>query len=372
MRHDDHDLKVIVKGEVTAVGVFGLSAGLLDNLLGAVHDTSLLVVGDALLEEVGLATERNVLHEVKGVGRLVDLLVAKSNKQTVGNKLDVLLHQVGVHAEQGARESLSQELLLNSDSIGDDVTDHLLAGTVLEVRVQQAGKVGVQTLVTRDELVGKGQTRHETSLLEPEDGGKGTAEEDTLDGSKGNQTLGKGRVLVLDPLDGPVGLLANARNGLNGVEEVAALAVLLDVGVDEQGVGLGVDVLHHDLEAVEASSLGDLDLAAEALDQVLVDNAIRGGKEGQDVRDEVLLVIVQAVVPVVQILGQINLFGGPEGGLGLLVHLPDLIDELLANWYSMLASLWYSGGATLRVGARQGRGDCRHTSWYLMGNKTKR
>lgn len=195
------------------------------------------------------------------------------------------------------------------------------------MRVQQAGKVGVQTLVTRDELVGKGQTGHETSLLEPEDGGKGTAEEDTLDGGKGNQALSKGRVFVLDPLDGPIGLLANARNGLNGIEEVAALAVLLDIGVDEQGVGLGVDVLHHDLEAVEASSLGDLDLAAEALDQVLVDNAIRGGKEGQDVRDEVLLVIVQAVVPVVQILGQINLFGGPEGGLGLFVHLPDLIDN---------------------------------------------
>lgn len=330
--YDDHDLKVIVEGKVTTIGVLGLSASLLDNLLGAVHDTSLLVVGDALLEEVGLATERNVLHEVKGVGRLVDLLVAESDKQTVGNKLDVLLHQVGVHAEQGAGESLGQELLLNSDSISDDVTDHLLAGTVLEVRVQQAGKVGVQTLVTRDELVGKGQTRHETSLLEPKDGGKGTAEEDTLDGGKGNQALGKGRVLVLDPLDGPVGLLANARNGLNGVEEVAALAVLLDVGVDEQGVGLGVDVLHHDLEAVEASSLGDLDLAAEALDQVLVDNAIRGGKEGQDVRDEVLLVIVQAVVPVVQILGQINLLGGPERGLGLLVHLPDLIDKLLVNW----------------------------------------
>lgn len=80
MGYDDHDLKVVVEGEVTAVGVFGLSASLLGNLLGAVHDTSLLVVGDALLEEVGLATERNVLHEVKGVGRLVDLLVAESDK----------------------------------------------------------------------------------------------------------------------------------------------------------------------------------------------------------------------------------------------------------------------------------------------------
>jgi len=85
-----------------------------------------------------------------------------------------------------------------------------------------------------------------------------------------------------------------------------------------------VDVLHHDLEAVEAAGLGDLNLATETLNQVLIDNAIRGSEEGKDVGDEVALVIVQAVVPVVQILGQINLLGGPEGSFGLLVHLPDL------------------------------------------------
>lgn len=112
--------------------------------------------------------------------------------------------------------------------------------------------------------------------------------------------------------------------GLDGVEEVGAAGGILDVGVDEERVGLGVDVLHHDLEAVEAASLRDLDLTAEALDQVLVDNAVGGGEESQNVRDEVALVLVQAVVPVVQILGQVNLLGGPERGLGLLVHLPDL------------------------------------------------
>lgn len=112
--------------------------------------------------------------------------------------------------------------------------------------------------------------------------------------------------------------------GLNGVEEVCALRLFLDVGVDEERVGLGVDVLHHNLETVEAASLRDLDLSAEALNKVLIDNAIGGSKERQDVRDEVLLVIVDAVVPVVHILGKIDLLGSPERGLGLLVHLPDL------------------------------------------------
>lgn len=112
--------------------------------------------------------------------------------------------------------------------------------------------------------------------------------------------------------------------GVNGIEEVGALLRLLDVGVNEERVGLGVDILHHDLETVEAAGLGDLNLTAEALQQVFVDNTVGSGEEGQNVGDEVTLVIVQAVVPVVQILGQINFLGGPKRGLGLLVHLPDL------------------------------------------------
>jgi hypothetical protein len=90
-----------------------------------------------------------------------------------------------------------------------------------------------------------------------------------------------------------------------------------------------VDVLHHDLEAVEAASLGDLDLAGEALDKVLVDDAIGGGEEGEDVGDEEALVVVEALVPVVKVLGEIDLLSGPERSLGLLVHLPDLRIEML-------------------------------------------
>lgn len=202
-------LEVIVEREITAVLSLDLLLGV---LLGAVHDTSLLVFTDALLEEVGLATQGDVLHEVEGVADLVDLLVAEGDEEAVSNELDVLLHQVGVHAEKSARQSLGQELLLNGDGISDDVVNHLLAGTVVEVRVEKAGEVSVETLITRDELVGEGQARHETTLLEPEDGGESSAEEDTLDSSKGDETLSKGGVLVLDPSDSPVGFLSDARD----------------------------------------------------------------------------------------------------------------------------------------------------------------
>jgi hypothetical protein len=204
-------LELVIEREVTTVLVLHLRYRLID-LLGAVHDTSLLVLANTLLEEVGLATERNVLHEVEGVGDAVDLLVAESNQETVGHELNVLLHEVGVHAEKGTGESLSQELLLDLDSVDDDCLDDILARSVVQVGEQEAGEVGVQTLVTRDELVGEGQSRHETALLQPEDGGESTAEEDTLNGSEGDQTLSKGRVLVRDPLESPVGLLSDGRD----------------------------------------------------------------------------------------------------------------------------------------------------------------
>lgn len=70
---------------------------------------------------------------------------------------------------------------------------------------------------------------------------------------------------------------------VNGIKEVLSLRHVADVCVDEEGVGLGVDILHHDLEAVEAASFGDLDFAAEALNKILVDYAIRGGEKGKDV-----------------------------------------------------------------------------------------
>ena len=115
--------------------------------------------------------------------------------------------------------------------------------------------------------------------------------------------------------------------GLNGIEKVCALSLLLDVCVDQKGICLRVDVLHHDLETVEATSLGDLDFTTEALDKVLVDNSIGCSEECKDVGNEVSLVIIESVVPVVKILGEINLFGGPERSLSLLVHLPDLLPK---------------------------------------------
>ena len=61
------------------------------------------------------------------------------------------------------------------------------------------------------------------------------------------------------------------------------------------------------------SHLGELHLAHEAHAEVLEDDAVGGGEEGENVRDEVLLIIGE-VLPVLHVVGQVDLLGCRDGG----------------------------------------------------------
>ncbi len=62
-----------------------------------------------------------------------------------------------------------------------------------------------------------------------------------------------------------------------------------------------MDILHHNLEAVEELGFGILDFSDEVFGQVFVHDAIAGGKESQDVLHEVALVVVELMAPVVEV-----------------------------------------------------------------------
>lgn len=51
-----------------------------------------------------------------------------------------------------------------------------------------------------------------------------------------------------------------------------------------------MNVLNGNLEAVEGTGLGDLDLLHEASGEIFQNNAVGGSEEGEDVFDEMLLV----------------------------------------------------------------------------------
>lgn len=176
----------------------------------------------------------------KGRGR-GDLGAVELDEESVGDELDVLAHEAAVHADhvhgEGDREELLDRAragegrraggeeeeggdLFNLDGLSDDLGDAVLGGLVEEVLEEEAGEVAVEALVAADELVGEGEARHEAALLEPEDGREAPGEEDALHGGEGHDPLPEARLLVPDPLEGPVRLLPHARHRLHGVEQV--------------------------------------------------------------------------------------------------------------------------------------------------------
>jgi len=285
------------------------------------HNTGLLVLANALLEEVGLALHGDQFHPVERILGVEDLLDAEAGEQTIGDKLNVLGHEAGVHADELAIEGLADELTLDLDGAANDALNVLGGERVLEHGVEQAREIGVETFITRDQLVGEGEAGHEATLLEPVDGAERTGEEDALNAGKGDEALGEGLVIV-DPVEGPLSLLLDHGDGLHGLQQEVLLLGVLDVGVDEERIGLGMDVFHSDLETVESTGLGDLNLVGELHGQVFVDNAIRSGEEGENHLDEMLFLFVE-VLPIGKVRREIDLLSGPETGLLLLVFFPD-------------------------------------------------
>ena len=104
------------------------------------------------------------------------------------------------------------------------------------------------------------------------------------------------------------------------MENVILLLRVRDVGVNQQRICLAVDCLGLVLNGVEVLGLGPLNLARETHREILHDNAIRAGKEAEDILDKVALVLIE-LLPVSHVFAQIHLLSEPLHGqvvLGLL------------------------------------------------------
>jgi len=65
--------------------------------------------------------EGDHLHPLEGVGGLVQLLVAERHEEAVGDELDVLRHERGVHANELDGQGLCHELLLDLERLRDQL-----------------------------------------------------------------------------------------------------------------------------------------------------------------------------------------------------------------------------------------------------------
>jgi hypothetical protein len=161
-----------------------------------------------------------------------------------------------------------------------------------------------------------------TSFFQPEDGTKGTAEEDSFDDTESEQA-GEEVFLGGDPSECPVGFLFHAGDVLDGFKELLFPERVFDEGIDHQRVGLAVDVLHHGLKGVETAGFGDFDFGAEILDEVFEDDTIGAGEKGEDGFDKVAFVVIEFSFPVGLVTGEIDFFGGPEGILVVFIGFPN-------------------------------------------------
>lgn len=180
----------------------------------------------------------------------------------------------------------------------------------------------MQSLIARNQFVGKGETGEKTALLQPVDGTKSPAEKDALDTRKCDEA-GRKRVRAINPLERPLALLLDAGDRINCAEVGHLLVLILHILVDEKGIGLGVHALHRVLEGVEETGDGAVNFALEPSCQILLHDPVGAGEEGKDLLDECLLVGGEHS-PVRLILAEINFLGGPKRGNGLFVHLVQL------------------------------------------------
>ena len=228
--------------------------------------------------------------------------------------------------------------------------------------VDEACEVRVHALVSTDQLIRIGQTWHKSSLFEPENCTETAREENTLHASKSDNSFRK-RVVCSDPPESPLGFLGNGVNILDSLQKELLFGFILDISINEKTVSLRMDILHGHLEPVKAPRLWDLDLRHEPLSQVLQDDTVGGSEKGEHVLDKVLLTLVK-LVPIFQILAQIDLLGGPEASHLVLVHLPYVVvlnrkdDEsvgiLIKDWLgvSLTQALGLDLGLRLLGGAR--------------------
>jgi hypothetical protein len=104
----------------------------------------------------------------------------------------------------------------------------------------------------------------------------------------------------------------NNINILYSIEQISLLILVLDVSINEEGVGFGMNVFHGHLKAIEASSFWDLHLGAELLCEVLHDDSVTCGEKCKHILDEMFLIGVK-FIPILEILVEIDLISCPEG-----------------------------------------------------------
>ncbi len=179
----------------------------------------------------------------------------------------------------------------------------------------------MKSLISGDKFVWKGQPWHQITFFQPKNGAKRPREENSLNGSKCNNSFMEGFLLV-HPVHRPLSFFSDHINVLNRIEKEHLLILVLNVSVYQEGVCFWVYIFHSNLEAIKASCLGYLNFWAELLREIFHNDSVTGGEECEDIFDEMFFVRVQ-FLPISEVLSEIDFVCSPEWCQMLFVHIID-------------------------------------------------
>mmetsp|Transcript_98800 Transcript_98800/g.285130 ORF Transcript_98800/g.285130 Transcript_98800/m.285130 type:complete len:256 (-) Transcript_98800:140-907(-) len=219
------------------------------------------------LLEVRLVRQRGHLRPLEGARRVESLRVPEGREQLIADVLHISAHVLAADSEEVGRKRLADELFLRLHGGAHDALGDVLGEPVLEHAVEQCGEVRMHALVPGDALVGKREAGHHPALLEREERAVRAAAEQGLDAREGQEPL-REAALRVEVRRRPCHPLLHGGHRACRLHEAAPLLLVPDQLPHDASRRLGVDALHGDLEAVEAPSLGALDLRRHAARRV--------------------------------------------------------------------------------------------------------
>ena len=125
-----------------------------------------------------------------------------------------------------------------------------------------ASEITVEGFIATDLFVCEAQSRKDALLLEPENSTDGAGKEDSFDD-------GKGGMLLITSYFSPLCFSTHSRHRLDCIKQIDALFVVVDARVNQQGIGLVVNIFHHKLKATEKLGLQRRDFIHEVLTHVV-------------------------------------------------------------------------------------------------------
>jgi len=148
----------------------------------------------------------------------------------------------------------------------------------------------MEGLITGNEFVGKGQSRHKTPLLNPINRGKGRREKEALHHGEGDETSRETTTFIVKPLLRPLEFLGNTGEILGGLEETGLLLFITNIRIYKETITFTMNGLYGDLEGIEGPSFRYLDFVHKTGGEIIGYEGITTTEKCENHLDEILFV----------------------------------------------------------------------------------